>query len=149
MSWDGKCSICFIYAHLEAVLWKHTKGKEIVFRSGIRRGGRTSVMFTQTRGRGNQGGSSPTPGRNLPQGYPVTGRDGKLNSYTEWFSCHWYGNSSKSIPYKPPKEINLEMTGVMLIQNGYVILKLDTFGHLLYIQRDKKFGLCWRRGQLC
>ena len=49
-----------------------------MFRSEHGCGGITSVMFTQAIGRGDRGGCSSTQGRNLPQGYPVPGRHGKL-----------------------------------------------------------------------
>ena len=53
------------------------------FRSECGRGIRTSVMFIQERGRGDQGGRISTPGGNLPQGYPVPGRYGRLYRYTK------------------------------------------------------------------
>ena len=42
------------------------------------RGGRTSMMFTQTGVRGDRGERNSTPGSNLSQGNPVSGKDGQL-----------------------------------------------------------------------
>ena len=48
------------------------------FRNERGRGGRTSMMFTQTGGRGGRGERNSTPGSNLSQGNPVSGKDGQL-----------------------------------------------------------------------
>ena len=54
-------------------------------RSERGRGGRNSVMFTQARGRGYQGGNSSIPGSITPQVDILSGRDGKLYRCTEFF----------------------------------------------------------------
>ena len=45
-------------------------------------GGRTSVVFTKTRGRGDQGGHSSTSGSNSHKGYTVPGIYGNLYRHT-------------------------------------------------------------------
>ena len=56
------------------------------FRNESRHGGRTSVIFIQTRG--DQGEHKYTSGRNLSQGDPVPGKDGKLYRHIDCYARH-------------------------------------------------------------
>ena len=85
------------------------------FRGECGCGGIPSIMFTQAGGISDRDGRNSTPGSNLPQVDPVTGRDGNLYSHTWWFLCHHYGHFADQCLDKQPKEINLEIVVVMLI----------------------------------
>ena len=78
-------------------------------------GGRTRVMFTQTRGRGNRCKFNSTPGRNSYQGDPVTVKDVQLYRHTYCSACHIYGHFSNQFPDKKPKAINLAVIGFVLM----------------------------------
>ena len=64
-------------------------------------GGRTSVMFTQTRC--DRGEQNSTSGSNSSQVDPVLGKYEQLYRHTECFACHCYGNISGQCPNKKPK----------------------------------------------
>ena len=87
-------------------------------------------MLTQTRGRVNRGGRSSAPVRISSQGYTVPRKYGQLYRHKECFACHHYGKFVDKFADKQPKEINLAMIGLMIIQNADVIKKtliiLDT-----------------------
>ena len=72
------------------------------------RGGWTSVMFTQTIGRGDQDGQISTPVRNQPQGDSMTGRCGKVYRQTEWFSYNYYEQFSNQCLDKNQKQLILQ-----------------------------------------
>ena len=77
------------------------RGGGIHFRNECGNGGRTSVMFTQTRS--NRGEHKYTLGINPSQGDTLPGKYGQLYRYTECYACHCYGNFSGQCPYKNPK----------------------------------------------
>ena len=73
------------------------------FRNEPQSGGRTSIMFAQTRGKGNQGERISTSGNKSPQGYPVTGKYVQLYRHTECYVCYSYVNFSDQCLDKKPK----------------------------------------------
>ena len=77
------------------------RGRRLNCRNECGRGGRTSVMFTQTRC--DRGEQNSTSGSNSSQVDPVLGKYEQLYSYTECFACHFYGNVSGQCPNKKPK----------------------------------------------
>ena len=97
------------------------------FRSEHGRGGRTNVMFTQTRIRGDQAERKSTPGINSSQGDPVPRKHGQFYRHTECYSFHCYGHSSNQCPYRKSKAINISMIRVMLMQHGDMIKKRGYF----------------------
>ena len=58
------------------------RGGRMDFRGECGCGGIPSIMFTQAGGISDRDGRNSTPGSNLPQVDPVTGRDGNLYSHT-------------------------------------------------------------------
>ena len=66
-------------------------------------GGRTSFMFTKTRGECNS-----TSGRKFYQVDPVPGKYGQLYRHTEFYACHSYGHFSDQCPDKKRKQLILK-----------------------------------------
>ena len=68
------------------------KGRGRNFSNERGNGGRTSIVFTQTRD--YLGEHKSTSESNSSQVDPVTRKDGQSYRQTECYACHWYGHFS-------------------------------------------------------